>query len=127
MEKTPKKWISIRTKPAEYDTIYNQYQQTTCRNLSQYARQVLLKKPVVMKYRNQSADEILSALIAIKNEMTAIGNNYNQAVKKLHTVKDIPEMLTWILSNDLRQQQLLEFTKSILLQLEKIYGQCMQK
>lgn len=127
MEKTPKKWISIRTKPAEYDAIYNQYQQTTCRNLSQYARQVLLKKPVIMKYRNQSADEILSALIAIKNEMTAIGNNYNQAVKKLHTVKDIPEMLTWILSNDLRQQQLLDFTKSILLQLEKIYSQCMQK
>lgn len=127
MGKTPKKWISIRTKPAEYDIIYNQYQQTTCRNLSQYARQVLLKKPVIMKYRNQSADEILSALIAIKNEMAAIGNNYNQAVKKLHTMKDIPEMLTWILSNDQRQQQLVDFSQDMLHQLEKIHSLCMQK
>ncbi|RFS26771.1 plasmid mobilization relaxosome protein MobC [Chitinophaga silvatica] len=127
MEKKTNKWISIRTKPGDYDAIYNRFQQTTCRNLSQYARQVLLNKPVVLKYRNQSADEILSALIGIKNEISAIGNNYNQEVKRLHTLKDSPEMLTWILSNELRHKQLLDFIRDIFFKLEKIHESCMQK
>src|SRR6478609_11418951 len=87
-DKTNKKkgWISFRVKPEEYDKIHQLLNKTTHRKLSEYARKVLLNKPVIVKYRNESANEILSVLIQLKNELNATGNNFNQAVKKLHTL-----------------------------------------
>jgi hypothetical protein len=76
-----KQWISFRVKHEEYNQINRLFLSTTCRKLSEYVRKVLLNKPVVIKYRNQSADEFLSAMIPLKNELNSIGNNFNQAVK----------------------------------------------
>ena len=42
-----------------------------------------LQKPVTVKYRNQSADDFLQAMLELKKELSAIGNNYNQAVHKI--------------------------------------------
>ena len=84
-----KNWISFRVKPDEYNKIHGLFSSTTCRKLSEYARKVLLNKPVVIKYRNQSADEFLSAMIPLQNELNSIGKNFNQAVKKLHTLNQI--------------------------------------
>ena len=67
--KTPKEWISIRVKPEEYTIIYGFFTSTTCRKLSEYVRKVLLHKPVTVNYRNQSADEVLSALNQLKKEL----------------------------------------------------------
>lgn len=53
---------------------------------------VLLKKPVTINYRNQSADEILSAMRQLKKELNDVGNNFNQAVHKLHTLDTVPEI-----------------------------------
>jgi len=48
--KTNKKkgWISFRVKPEEYDKIHQYLNSTTHRKLSEYARKVLLNKPVVV-------------------------------------------------------------------------------
>ena len=97
-EQTNKKkgWISFRVKPEEYDKIHQHLKTTKHRKLSEYARKVLLNKPVVVMYRNESADAVLSAMIELKNELNSIGNNLNQAVKKLHTLHDIPEFKIWL-------------------------------
>ena len=95
-----KEWISFRVKPEEYDKIYNLFQQTTCRKLSEYSRKVLLNKPVVIKYRNQSADGFLEEMILLKNELNAIGNNFNQAVKRLHSLDTESQMKSWLLVYD---------------------------
>lgn len=87
-----KHWITIRVNPEEYNTIYNYFKATTCNKLSQYVRKVLLQKPVVVTYRNQSADEILSALNALKKELAAVGNNFNQSVHRLHTMDNFSEI-----------------------------------
>jgi hypothetical protein len=81
-----KGWISFRVKPEEYDKIHQHLGNTTHKKLSEYARKVLLNKPVTIKYRNESADVIMTAMIQLKNELNSVGNNINQAVKKLHTL-----------------------------------------
>jgi hypothetical protein len=119
--------ISIRVKPEEYKIIYTFYEGTTCRKLSEYVRMVLLKKPVVVKYRNQTAEESLDTMVRLKNELNAIGNNYNQAVKKLHSLNTVPEIKIWILLNEATRQNLVKKIEEIRLQMNKIYELWSQK
>jgi len=122
-----KEWISIRVKPEEYKIIYAFYEGTTCRKLSEYVRRVLLKKPVVVNYRNQTAEESLELMNRLKNGLNAIGNNYNQAVKKLHSLKAVPELKTWILLNEATRQNLVQKIEEVRLQMNKIYELWSQK
>ncbi len=115
-----KGWISFRVKPDEYDKIHQHLRNTTHRKLSEYARKVLLNKPVVVKYRNESADAVLSAMIELKNELNSIGNNFNQSVKKLHTLKEISEFKIWVVSNEINARNVLqkiEEMKTIFIQI----------
>jgi len=123
----PKEWISFRVKPEEYDKIHKLFQQTTCRKLSEYTRKVLLKKPVVFKYRNQSADAFLTEMILLKNELSAIGNNFNQAVKRLHTLDHYSQMRSWLLLYDSTHRSLLNKTEEIKERLNQIYELWSQK
>jgi hypothetical protein len=119
--KTPKQWISFRVKPEEYQIIYRHFEATTCRKLSEYARRVLLEKPVTVNYRNQSADEILSAMYQVKNELNAIGNNFNQAVHKLHTLDTVPEIKVWAMLNESSKQALLHKVEEIRIRMTQIF------
>ena len=121
-----KNWISFRVKPQEYEQIIRNFSSTTCRKLSEYARKVLLNKPVVIKYRNQSADEFLSAMIPLKNELNAIGNNFNQAVKKLHTLNQISEFKNWLVTYDEDRKKLLQKADEIKDKINQIYEQWLQ-
>lgn len=122
-----KSWISFRVKPAEYDRIHNFFSATTCRKLSEYARNVLLQKPVVVKYRNQSADDFLVEVLQLKKELNAIGNNYNQAVKKLHTLDEVPAVNAWLNQNKILHESFLKKTEEILLKTDQIHRQWLSK
>ena len=52
----------------------------------------------------------MEEVIVLRQELHAIGNNVNQAVKKLHTLHQIPEFRHWIQSHEHLQQQLTEKT-----------------
>jgi hypothetical protein len=119
--KTPKHWISIRVKPQEYQTIYGYYQNTTCRKLSEYIRKVLLNKPVTVTYRNQSADEMLVVMNQLKNELSAVGNNFNQSVTRLHTLDTVPEVRAWAMLNETSKQTLLHKVEEIRQRLNQLY------
>lgn len=122
-----KSWISFRVKPKEYETIHDYFLATTCRKLSEYARNVLLKKPVYVKYRNQSADDFLSDMILLKKELNAIGNNYNQSVKKLHTLDRDPEIKNWIAENKNAHEYFLQKTEQIFERMDQIYREWSSK
>ena len=76
-------------------------------------REVLLGRPIVIKHRNASLDDSMEELIAIKQELNAIGNNLNQVVKKLHMLKQIPEFRQWIAGFELVREQLDRRTNHI--------------
>ena len=121
--KAPKKWISIRVKPDEYSAIYKHYKATTCSKLSQYVRKVLLQKPVVILYKDESTREILSALNQLSRELSAVGNNFNQTVHKLHTLDHIPEIKIWAELTESGRQNLLKKIEDIRVSLNQIRQQ----
>jgi hypothetical protein len=122
-----KGWISFRVKPEEYDKIHQHLKNTTHRKLSEYARKVLLNKPVTVKYRNESADALLSAMIKFKNELNSIGNNFNQAVKKLHTLNQISEFKIWLIIHEPDIKTGLQKIEEMKAKLIQIYQQWSQE
>jgi hypothetical protein len=115
------RWLNIRVTDEEYNTIEAFSKLTTASSVSEYARNLLLKKPVIVKYRNQSADEILSEMMALKNELHAIGNNYNQAVHKLHMLDKIIEIKTWVILNEKLKESFLKKADEIKSRMNDIY------
>jgi hypothetical protein len=114
-------WISFRVKPGEYEKIYGHFSKTTSRKLSEYARNVLLQKPVTVKYRNQSADDFLKEMLQLKKELNAIGHNYNQAVKKLHTLDRVETISSWVIENKTLHESFLQQTQQILDKMNQIH------
>lgn len=118
-----KEWISFRVKPSEYDTLHKLFSKTTCRKLSEYCRNVLLQRPVTVRYRNDTADEFLTQMLQLKKELNAIGHNYNQSIRKLHSLNHDSEIRRWLAENELIQQSFLDKTEQINLKLAQIHKQ----
>lgn len=100
------RWLHIRLTDQELRKLTEEYSCTTDRNLSDFARRKLLGQPVTVNYRNQSLDGILEELARIRTELNTIGNNFNQAVKKLHTLERTNQVHHWLLTYETQRQQL---------------------
>ena len=120
-------FVKIRMNESELTQVKKNQQQTTERNLSNYIRKVSLQKPVIVKYRNQSADDFLRDMLELKKELNAVGNNFNQAVKKLHILDKIPEFRSWVNTNDSLQQSLIRKVEEIKLRMNQLYEQWLRK
>ena len=94
--------IGIRVTPQEYAEIISRFKATTSRKLSDYLRHVLLNGSVTIRTRDQSLDDLMALLIELRKELNADGNNLNQSVKKLHSMKDNIELLPWIIAHEVR-------------------------
>lgn len=114
------RWLHLRLTPEEYKMIMVFYLQSTCRKLSEYARLQLLKKPVIGKYRNESQDELMNEIIALRNELNAIGNNFNQSVKRLHTLTDFNEFRQWIIRYELDKNTISSKLENLKKSIQKI-------
>jgi hypothetical protein len=89
------RWLHIRLTEAEYKKLQVGFSTSTKQKISSYARDILLDKPVTVYTRNQSVDDFVAEIIQLRNELKAIGNNINQAVKKLHTSANNAELKYW--------------------------------
>ena len=120
-------FIKIRMNDEELKQVKKKQQQTTERSLSEYIRNVSMQKPVTVKYRNQSADVFLKQMLELKKELNGIGNNFNQAVHKLHILHKIPEFRFWIQQYDGLQKSLVSKVEEIKLKVSQLYEQWLQK
>jgi citrate lyase gamma subunit len=118
--------VTVRLTPTEYEGLGKKIQSTVSRELSYYIRNVLLNKPVVIKVHNASLDALMEELIQLKQELNAIGNNFNQAVKKLHILKQISEFREWIQTNESLHQQFFQKVIHIEQRIEKMSEQWLQ-
>jgi hypothetical protein len=89
------KTLLTRLKPTEYQLIYNAFKKTRFNKLSEYARSILLGKPVVMNYRDKSMDDMLEELALLRKELNAIGNNLNQAVRQINSAHGNADNRLW--------------------------------
>ncbi len=126
-KKVRNKWIHIRVNECEFEKIEGFWKASTCNKLSDYARTILLKKPVIIKYRNGSADAFLSEMIGLKNELSAIGKNFNQMIKKLHAFDHSSEVKMWAIINESSKEILNKKMQEIREKLNQIYDQWLQK
>jgi hypothetical protein len=88
--------LLTRFKQAEYDQINQRFKKTRFRKLSEYVRNVLLGKPVTVFYRDKSMDEILEEMANLRQELNAIGNNFNQAMRAINSTHGHADARLWM-------------------------------
>jgi hypothetical protein len=89
------KWLHIRLTEAEFKILQAGFSSSIKQKISSYARDILLDRPVTVYTRSQSLDDFVAEMILLRNELKSIGNNLNQAVKKLHTSPSNKELQYW--------------------------------
>lgn len=122
-----KKMVVVRMNDNEFEQMEKLRKKSTERNLSSYVREVVLQKPVLINYRNKSADDFLKDMLGLKKELNSIGNNFNQAVHKLHILDKIPEFRVWVNHYDGLHQSLVSKVEEIKLRMNQLYEEWLQK
>jgi len=112
--------VGLRFTPEEYAKIEKKWKASTCRKLSDYIRKHLFEKSINTTYRNQSLDDMIHEMTQLFKQLNGIGNNFNQAVKKQHTLNQIPEFKVWILSAELDKKNLFDKIEQIKNYIQKI-------
>lgn len=107
------KWLHVRLTENEYEQLLKKVQKTTCRKTSEYARKILLAKPVTINHRNASFDEVMVELTRIRRELAAVGSNLNQAVKRLHALSQIADFRGWLESYEDDKARLIVLVNEI--------------
>ena len=120
-------FIKVRMNERELNQVKTRQKQTTERSLSEYIRKVSMQRPVIVKYRNQSADDFLKQMLELKKDLNGIGNNFNQAVHKLHILDTIPELRMWIGQYSNLHKKVVEKVEEIKLRMNQLYDQWLQK
>ncbi len=121
------KWLTIRLNDDEEKELNKLFGRSTSGSLSEYARDVILRVPVNIFYRNKCADDFLAEMIQLKNELNAIGKNFNQAVHKLHTLDHIHEIKAWAILNEEHKKIFMAKAEEIKEKMNQIYNQWLQK
>jgi len=116
------KWLHLRISQKEYDLLQEWTKQSACRKSSEFVRDALFRRPIRVFYRSKSADEFLSVALKLKNELSAIGNNFNQAVKKLHLLKTELGLREWVTNMEIEKGVVLGKTVEIGERLHAIYN-----
>ena len=119
--------VVVRMNETEFEQAEKFRKKTTERYLSTYVRKLSLQKPLTVKYRNESADDFLLDMLNLKKELNAIGNNFNQAVHKLHLLDKIPEFRVWVQQYDGLQKALISKVEEIKILMNQLYEQWLQK
>ena len=120
------RWLHIRLTKDELDFIDNSFKASACRKRSDFVRRNLLRKPIVLKYRNESLDKLLQELIQLRTQLNFMGNNFNQSVKKLHTLFEISDLRVWILSFESDRDKYFSLVEEIKKQIENLAQKWLQ-
>jgi MobC-like protein len=119
--------LTIRLTAQEEAKLRSLQTKTMSKTLSDYGRCVLLKHPVIFAYRNRSADDFLFHMLALKGELNAIGNNFNQVVHKLHTLDHYKDIKAWCILHEADKKAFLKKTDEILRRVNEMHARWSQK
>jgi hypothetical protein len=120
-QKIREKWLTVRLSDIEHAELQRHFTNSTCRGLSDYVRKLILSKPINVKYRNASVDDFLADMLALKKELNALGNNFNQSVHKLHTLDHVPEIHQWAMTNERSKEALFQKIDQILNRVNELH------
>ncbi len=112
--------IGLRLTSGEYAKIEAKWKASTCRKLSDYVRHCLFEKPIKTTCRNQSVDDFVAEMSLLRTELNHIGNNFNQAVKRLHTLSQIVEFKSWLIAYEVEKRILFNKVDEIKKHVQKV-------
>ncbi len=114
------RFVGLRFTPSEFEQIEQLFKQTTTAEISEFIRRSLFNKPVIIKQRNQSLDDFMTVMIGMRAELKAIGHNFNQSVKQLHTFKEFGGLSHFIKTYEADRERLLNKVEEIQQRINKI-------
>ena len=95
------------------------------------SRKLLYKKLTLTKgglpWFGMVTDDFLISMSELKRELNGIGNNFNQAVHKLHLLDKIPEFRVWVQQYDGVQKLLTVKIEEIKLRMVQLYEELLIK
>ncbi|GAA4341117.1 plasmid mobilization protein [Flaviaesturariibacter amylovorans] len=112
--------VTIRFTDAEFSMLDGRFRATTKRKLSEYLRAHLLEKKIAVLTRDASLDALVAELIQVRRELNAIGQNFNQAVKRLHAMEHFVELKAWVLVNEKSKELLFQKVGEIQVKIDQI-------
>ena len=118
--------IGLRLTPKEYEQIEARCKNSTAKKVSEYVRRVLFNKPITVYSRNKSLDDFMAEMMLLRNELNGIGNNFNQSVKRLHSLQQISEFRSWIITSELEKQIVINKIDEIKNRINKIADEWLQ-
>ncbi len=118
--------IGLRLSLKEYEQVEQRCKNSTAKKLSEFVRMVLFNKPITVYQRNKSLDDFMAEIMLLRNELNSVGNNFNQAVKKLHTLQQISDFKNWIISYETEKQTLFNKVDEIKNRINKIADEWLQ-
>lgn len=118
--------VAFMLLPDEYAKLETTWKKTTVRTLSEYLRRLIFNKPITRYVRNQSLDDFMAEMVLLRKELNAIGLNLNQAVQRLHTLDNLPQIQRWL--HDFRRDKngLFEKIEEIRLKINSISDRWLQ-
>jgi hypothetical protein len=76
--------------------------------------------------RDQSLDDFMTEMLVLRNELNAIGNNYNQLVKRLYVLQGNSEIKSWLVINESARKILVNKVEEIKTKINSINEQWLQ-
>ncbi|MCF0065669.1 plasmid mobilization relaxosome protein MobC [Dyadobacter chenwenxiniae] len=118
--------VTLRLTPGELAQINKKCKSSTCRKLSEYMRLVLLSKPVSVVTRDRSADDLMLEVTKLRVELSRLGNNSNQATKRLHTLSQISEFRSHLEQQNSHNEEILWVLEQVKSIINKLADQWLQ-
>jgi hypothetical protein len=119
--------LNIRLDQKEWDKLHKLASNSTCRSVSEYARKVLLEKPVRVFYRNQSFDDFEETMVRVLAQLEGFGDNFNLLVKKSLSAEKFPDLKPLLPPLLDCAQSFARTAEEIRTHLKKLADQCDQK
>lgn len=107
------RFVGLRFTREEFEKIEKLKNDSTSTEISEFIRRCIFNRPITVKQRNASLDDFMQVMIGLKNELSAIGNNYNQSVRLLNTFKELPAVQNFIVEYEKQHAQIFEKVSAI--------------
>ncbi|KGO79965.1 mobilization protein [Flavobacterium beibuense F44-8] len=115
-----KRRIYVRLTDKEFSTLETRCKNSTCRSVSEYVRHCLFTKPITTLTRDASADEAIMQMSHLNRELNAIGNNFNQLVRRVNTTSQASEIKGLLLLFESQKKTMFSKIDEVKEQLQKL-------
>lgn len=118
--------IYVRLTDKEFSILESRCRNSTCRSVSDYVRHCIFSKPITIITRDASADGAIIQMSYLNRELNAIGNNFNQLVRKINATTQAAEMKGLLLLFESQKKTMFSTIDEVKEQLQKLAEKWLQ-